>query len=1371
MRGKILFFFLFLLTLTYEASAQSTPYRFMKLDAASGLSNNQVTCFLKDSRGYMWFGTISGLNRYDGRNVRVFKNDIRDSSSIQNNHIIKLFEDPQGRVWVTTIEGISIFDPEKESFIRNTMQYVRRFGLADAAVSDIVKDLRGQFWFVHDSSGIYLYRQGQATRHLHYRHADNRIAAISRDGKGKLWVLHRNGILDQIDGQSHRLLYRNALLRERNAGQQLPYSITIDKDGDLWIYVLRANSGVHYFNAKTKAFTHIDKNTPGPKLNSNIIQGIVEGNNGLIWIGTDHGGINILDKQKWQISYLVHDIDNKKSLSQNTINSLYKDDSGIIWTGTYKDGINYYHENIFRFPIYEQNRSKSASLPFNDLNRFAEDEKGNLWLAANGGGLIYFDRQNNTFKTYLHKAGDPGSIGSNVIVSLLIDSQKKLWIGTYYGGLSCFDGKTFRTFRHNPADKNSIADDSIWEIFEDSKGQLWIGTLNGGLDRLDKSTGIFTHFASGAPNSIHASYVSEIREDKARKIWIGTSYGLERYDYATNRFEHFLSNAESDSALSNNLVHTIFEDKRGLLWIGTHEGLNLYDPKHNSFRTLRKEDGLPDNTILSITEDQQGNLWLGTTNGLSKMQVSATTGQWKFSFINYDESDGLQGKEFTENAALTTRSGQVLFGGSKGFNLFDPEQIKTGSRTPQVVLSDLYLFNKKVGIGKETDGSVILEKALSRSQQITFRHDQNVISIEFSALDFFHPEKNRYRYQLEGFDKDWITPLDKSGRATYTNLDPGTYVFKVTASNNDGIWAERGAELKIIILPPWWQTWTAVVCYIILLGLILYLSRREILRRERIRFEHQQERKEAQRMHELDQMKINFFTNVSHEFRTPLTLILSPIENMVRETDEPRRQGQLNLIYRNAKRLLNLVNQLLDLGKLEFQELRFHPREGDILRFIREATFSFSDLSEKKHVKLSFESQVKELVTLFDEDKLEKILFNLLSNAFKFTPENGTVKVTTNIIRNPDQLRFLEINVMDTGIGIPAEKQEKIFDRFFQNELPASMVNQGSGIGLSITREFVRIHGGTITVSSVPDQGSCFTVTLPAPDPGEVKPDQKTGLSPAAAPLIAEQPADLPPARAKILLVEDHADFRHYLKENLSENYQILEAADGKAGLKNALGELPDLIVSDVMMPEMNGIELCRRLKENAATSHIPVLLLTARNSEEQKLEGYQTGAQDYIEKPFNFEILQSKIKSLLNQQNAARKAYRQQVTIKGKDVAISSLDEKLIQKAIEVVEKNMANPDFSVEAFSKELGMSRIHLYRKLNTLTGQSPVDFIRTIRLDRSRQLLEQSQLTVSEIAYQVGFNNPKYFAKHFREKFNELPSAYAGRKKSSAAPPAL
>jgi signal transduction histidine kinase/ligand-binding sensor domain-containing protein/DNA-binding response OmpR family regulator len=1362
-----------------RASAQSTQYRFMKLNANDGLSNNQVTCFLKDSRGFMWFGTISGLNRYDGRNVKVFLNDMRDSTSLLNNNVIKLFEDPDGKIWVTTIEGTTIYDPRKENFIRNTISYVQRFALPDASVTDIIRDKKGNYWFVHDTQGLYLYQPGsksigrKTTRIIFAKGSqpeNNQIATIQEDRRGIMWVVHKNGMLDRLSADGRKLIARNTFLKNRNKGQQLLYNCTIDREGDLWLYVLRANQGVFYFNAKTNIFEKIGDKNGSSRLNSNIIQGIVEDNRGLIWIGTDHGGINILDKKTWKITYLLHDEDNNKSLSQNTINSLYKDNSGIIWTGTYKDGINYHHENIFRFTLYENNRSKPESLPYNDFNRFAEDEKGNLWLGGNGGGLIYFDRTKNTYTSYVSKPGDPNSLGSDVIVSLLIDRDKKLWVGTYYGGLSCFDGKNFKNYRNKSSDKNSISDDSIWELFEDSRGYIWIGTLDGGLDRFDKKTGIFTHFPSGAPYSIHASYVSEIREDRQGNLWVGTSYGLEKYDYRTNRFTHYLSDAKDQNTLSNNLIHTIFEDSRGMLWIGTHEGLNLLDRVTGKFRTFRKEDGLSHNTILSVAEDRSGNIWFGTPNGISQLKVSGQDKNRLFQFIAYDESDGLQGKEFNENAALTTSRGEMLFGGSKGFNLFNPGDITSNNTAPKVILSNIFLFNKKVGIGEKFDHKVILDKAVNETREITLKHSQNVLSIEFSALNFFHAEKNQYRYMLEGFDKEWRTEIDESRKATYTNLDPGTYVFKVRASNNDGLWNENGAELKITMLPPLWKTNLAITLYVIMTFVILYFSRKMIQKRERLKFRHQQERNEAKRMHELDQMKINFFTNVSHEFRTPLTLILAPLEKLLKNASDQQAHGQLNLIYRNSKRLLNLVNQLLDLGKLEFQEIRFNPTQGDILKYIRETTFSFSDLSEKKHVKLCFESEVKELNTFFDEDKLEKILFNLLSNAFKFTPENGTVKVSTDIIGNQgnQQNAFLEIRVEDTGIGIPLEKQERIFDRFFQNELPASMVNQGSGIGLSITKEFVKLHGGSISVNSTPDQGSCFSVILPIQkniSPVTLQPADDRPGEPATEPKNEAAQIGVGEERATILLVEDHDDFRNYLKDNLSDLYHIMEAADGKQGLKTALHEIPDLIVSDVMMPEMNGIELCRKLKDNAQTSHVPVLLLTARNSEEHKLEGYETGAQDYIEKPFNFDILQSKIKSLLKQQSAARKAYRQQITIKGKDVAISSLDEKLIQKAISIVEKNIANADFSVEAFSRELGMSRIHLYRKLHTLTGKSPVDFIRSIRLDRSRQLLEQSQLTVSEIAYQVGFNNPKYFAKHFREQFGELPSAYTSRKKSS------
>jgi DNA-binding response OmpR family regulator/nitrogen-specific signal transduction histidine kinase len=536
----------------------------------------------------------------------------------------------------------------------------------------------------------------------------------------------------------------------------------------------------------------------------------------------------------------------------------------------------------------------------------------------------------------------------------------------------------------------------------------------------------------------------------------------------------------------------------------------------------------------------------------------------------------------------------------------------------------------------------------------------------------------------------------------------------------------------------------------------LLVTRRLIQQRERLKFAIEQERQEAQRMHDLDMMKLKFFTNVSHEFRTPLTLILTPVEKLMKAANDDQRT-QFQLIHRNARRLLNLVNQLLDFRKLEVQEIKFNPFEGDIIKFISETTFSFSDMSEKKDIKLDFKSSLESLETIFDQDKLEKVLFNLLSNAFKFTPEHGSVSVLVNEFQQAEG-KWLEIKVIDTGIGISPDKQEKIFERFFQSDLPASMVNQGSGIGLSITKEFVRVHEGYITVESEVGKGSCFTVSIPVKS---VTMHETTSVvNEDVAPVWDESQQSEAPI---LLLVEDNEDFRFYLKDNLRLHYRIVEARNGKEGWNQALSALPDLIVSDVMMPEMNGIELCRKIRNDTRVSHIPVILLTARTTEEQKMEGFEIGADDYITKPFNFEILQSRIRNLIQKRESFQKDFRKQIEIKASHVNITSLDEKLIERAIKCVEDNISDTNFSVEDLSRELGMSRVHLYKKLLALTGKSPLEFIRVIRLQQAAQMLEKSQLTVSEIAYKVGFNNPKYFTKYFKEEYKMLPSAYAAERR--------
>jgi signal transduction histidine kinase/DNA-binding response OmpR family regulator len=577
----------------------------------------------------------------------------------------------------------------------------------------------------------------------------------------------------------------------------------------------------------------------------------------------------------------------------------------------------------------------------------------------------------------------------------------------------------------------------------------------------------------------------------------------------------------------------------------------------------------------------------------------------------------------------------------------------------------------------------------------------------------------------------------------------------VKGTNSDGVWSNQETRLYITVLPPFWKSNIAFFLYAGIIFGMLLLGSRLVAARERLRYRIETERLSAQRLHELDEMKIKFFTNVSHELRTPLTLIITPLEKIIKDT-APVEKRQLNVVYKNAKRLLNLVNQLLDFKRVDGDDLKMNSSEGDIVKFIKDLVSSFSDLSEKKNIQLSFNANVGSLETLFDPDKLEKIVFNLLSNAFKFTPDHGYVSVDVHVLREAES-KTLQLTVRDTGIGIPEDKYERIFDRFYQNEVPKNMVNQGSGIGLSIAQEFVKLHGGTITVSSVVGEGSTFTVTLPIADISDTLFNLDTPDNEAA-------PDD--PTKTTVLLVDDSDDFRSYLRDSLKNQYAILEAPNGKVGLKLAFNHLPELIICDVMMPEMDGIELCRRIREDSRTSHIAVILLTARTAAEQKVEGFKAGANDYITKPFSFEVLESRIENLVKMRALSHEQFQNHLDIKVSDIQVASVDEKLVKDAVKVVEDNLTNEDFSVEAMSKMLGMSRVHLYKKLFSLTGKTPIEFIRFIRIKRAAQLLEKSGLSVSEVAYKVGFSNPKYLAKYFRDVYGMLPSEFVSSVKKTS-----
>lgn len=1343
--------------------AQTGPYQFSQLNISNGLSHNQVNTIFQDNKGFIWFGTMSGLNRYDGYTFKVFKHSLRDTSSLNDDNVTGIKEGPFGKLWVQSRSGYVIYDPTEEKFDRHPERFLKSVGIK-GRVADISKAGNGGFWFATNYGIFYLSPEKGKAVWVLKSVAGLHITAVAVNSQGNIWFVYNNGQVGFLHRRTFRVMYRQLTFR---SSEFADYKAFVDDENDVWLYSTDRPNGLYHISASLKSRTLLSKAGRSNALNTNNIYGLSQDSKGVIWIGTDHGGINLLDKKNGKISYLLNREGDEKSLAQNSTLVIYRDRSGIMWVGTFKRGVSYYKESIIKFPVYRHRPSDPASLSYDDVNRFAEDRKGNLWIGTNGGGLLYFDRQKNTYTQYRHEPNNTNSLSNDVVVSLWIDHEQKLWIGTYFGGLDCLYNGRFIHYKHNENDPKSISDDRIWEIFEDSEQNLWIGTLAGGLNVLDRRNGNFRHL-NVKNGRLSSNYIAALIEDKAKNLWIGTDNGIS-VKSRSGRLLFFRHHEEDEHSLSNNNVISLCEDSRGLIWIGTQEGLNIYDPLHHRFQVWRVADGLPDNTILTILEDENHQMWISTPNGLSHIRVARKYGRLQLLFANYDEQDGLQGREFNENAAYKTRRGELIFGGANGFNLFQPTSIISNRQSPAIVLTDFQLFNKSVQPGLPIEKNLVLENSISETKEIWLRYDQNVFSIEFAALNYSNPGKNKYQYILEGFNDKWLATDGKNRKATFTNLDPGEYLFRVRASNDNDIWNNEGLTLRITILPPWWKTPVAYILYIVLgFGILFYIRRRGIANL-RMQFALEQERQESRRMHELDMLKIRFFTNISHEFRTPLSLILSPLDRLVRDSTGNER-GHLQLIQRNARRLLNLVNQLMDFRKMEVNELKLQPEVGDLVAFIREGFDSFTDLAEKKNIKFVFKSEVSSLIAEFDHDKIERILFNLLGNAFKFTPDGGCVSLELELKRASTNEKLLKILISDTGIGIPPEKREKVFERFFQHDLPGSMLNQGSGIGLAITKEFVSLHGGVIGVESEPGKGSVFIIEMLVKSSEIIgkriileKQQESDGEGVVSGKTVRDKPGRLG-KKSTVLIIEDNEDFRFYLKDNLREYYTLVEAADGKSGWSKALSEHPDLIVSDIVMPEMNGIDLCMKIRNDKRTGHIPVILLTAMTGEEQLLRGLETGANDYMTKPFNFEVLLSKIRNLLNQQESLRKTYQKQIEALPSAVSIVSADEKFIQQALCIVEKNISNSEFSVEELSREMCMSRVALYKKLLQLTRQTPVEFIRNIRLKRAVQLLEQSQYNISEIAYEVGFNSPRNFARYFKIEYGVLPSMWGKQKEN-------
>lgn len=1351
--------------------------QFEQYSLEQGLSQNTVYCVLQGSDGFLWLGTADGLNRYDGYQFRVFRNDPNDSASLSANRIFALCEDQNKILWVGTYGGgLNKYNRETESFTCYKNYPNDPGSISDDKILSISADKLNLIWVGTDGGGLNKFIH-EEEKFICYRNnpedptslSDDVIRSIYEDHSGSLWIGTNKSGLNRLDKEKELFIhYRHNIKDSESISDDVILSIYEDSFGDLWIGT--GNGGLNKFNRSTESFVRHSYNSANQNsISANRVFAILEDQLHNLWIGTMDGGLNkyIAEYNKF-IAYKSKP-DNSNSMSSDGIFSLFEDRTGILWIGTYGGGVNKLDLNREKFKLLKNDSFNSNNLSSNDVFSIFEDREKIIWIGTSDG-LNKLDLKNEKLVVYRNNPSDIFSLSDNEILSIFEDRSGGLWIGTYGGGLNLFDRKTnqFINFKNNPFDSNSLSNNDIFTICEDDFGSIWIGTDGGGLNKFDRRTKQFTRYLHN-PNdetSLSANRIFSIHKNNEGNLWIGTdSGGLNKLDSKTGKFIHYKYKPGDPASLSNDGVLSIYQSKSGVLWIGTYGGgLNKFDVANEKFVCYRNKDGLPNDVVYGILEDDNGNLWVSTNYGLSKFNPAAET------FKNYEESDGLQGNEYNQGAYFKSTTGEMFFGGPNGLNIFHPDSIKANPFPPQIVITDFQLLHKPVSIGYDSYfGRTILQKSISKTEQIELRYDDNIISFEFSALDFRNPKKNKYAYKLEEFDEDWTFTNSNRRIVTYTNLDPGEYTLKVKGSNNDGIWNEAGTSLRIIIHPPWWATWWAYSIYGILILLLFLVLRQYDLRRQKLKQQLELEREHAEKLEEIDQMKSRFFTNISHEFRTPLTLILGPAEKIISESIDKNAGKQAGLIKRNANRLLDLINQLLDLSKIEAGKLKLEASRSNLSSFVKGITEAFDSIAEKKDITLKVGIEKQNIDAYFDRDKMQKIITNLLSNALKFTMEGGEVEVKLfETARNSVML-----SVRDTGVGISEKDLPKIFDRFYQSDSSSTRESGGTGIGLALTKELVELHRGKITIDSKEGESTEVTVELSL---GMEHLEENQIIKLEGEDLIEKEifirdyipvTTDVDDAeiikidKNIVLVVEDNYDVREFIRDSIGQEFSVIEAMNGEQGLRKAEKFIPDLIISDVMMPKMDGYEMMRRIKQDEKTSHIPVILLTAKSDTDSKLEGLGLGVDDYLTKPFDVKELMARIKNLIEtrillQQKFSGGSFVEKLKDKSE---LNPLDAKFMNKILDVIEVHLSEEEFSIEEISEVVGMSRAQIYRKLKALTGKSPSLFLRTIRLNKAKDMIQVKEFSISEISYKVGFSSPAYFSRCFREEFGYAPSEHS------------
>ncbi|WP_282041779.1 hybrid sensor histidine kinase/response regulator transcription factor [Winogradskyella flava] len=1344
----------FLLYCSFGA-AQEDKYQFKHISTSEGLSQSSVISIHQDNLGQMWIGTRDGLNKYDGTNFTIYRNEIGNPNSISNNDILSIVQDTDGFIWIGTYNGLNRYDPKKDVFTRY-FHSEENSSLINNTIWTIEELSNGELW-IGTSAGLSVYDKKTNSFHSFLKSEDpnsisgNYILSILQIKDGSVFIGTTSGLSKVVRDSSNTINFETLKGTENTYIQDLVES----PDGTLLIGT--RNESILEYDFDSKKLSNYFSQEQLVDKNLNVRQLLFDNDNKL-WIGT-YDGLQI-SYNKENLIVLKSQIIDSGSLSKNSVKYLFKDKKGSIWIGTYYGGLNIWDESNGNFKSVTQ-KSGQNGLSYSVISSIGS-YKNLLFFGTEGGGINIYNRNDNQF-SYLTKNSVP-QLSNNNIKSLYLSEDNSLWVGTFDTGLQVLDVTNLHFSKSilSPELIVLLEDVGVYSITQDNDDNMWFGTFGKGLVKYHLVSKMIETYQYNpkSEKTISSDLVRTVVVDSKDNIWTGTQRGLNKISPNGDITNYFYDN----KIQSGDDILSVYEDENKTIWVGT-KARGLFKLAPTGFEHVNLRDNNQNiSTIHSILEDDDGNLWIATNQGLAKYNI-----QKKTQFV-YNQKEGLISNEFNDNACLKIGNSSFYFGGPVGITFFNSKEITTNDYAPQVIIASFKIKNKSIGIN---DDNSILQNTIPFTKGLKLNYDQGNFSVDFTIPNFINSSKNKYKYHLKGLEEEWIETTENS--ASYTIQNAGDYIFEVKGANSDGIWNENSTQIRIEVAPAPWRSWWAFLIYGLLILGALYFLVNILKSRTKLQTELELEHREVERTKEINKAKLEFFTNVSHEFRTPLTLILGPLHQILEEyKGSSKMYKKLLVIESSAKHLLQLINRLMDFRKFENNLYKLEAAEGNIVKFLREIYLSFAEYAKDGNYEYDFHTSDDEILVYYDRYKLERVFYNLISNAFRYTPQGG--KITLRIRKENDAI---DIKVEDSGVGISQENRDKIFERFYEmalNKNPDSNYNRGTGIGLSITKNIVGLHKGEISVRDNEDgAGSVFSVKLPLGhehlSDGEIIKDFRFSddVSQYVKQLDIKQPEpedqwieELPSKdKATILLVEDHKPLRKFMRDILKHKYNILEAENGKVALKIAQKESPDLIVSDVIMPVMVGTELCATIKENIRTSHIPVILLTSRTALIYRIEGLRSGADDYISKPFDVNEFKIRIKNLLESTSRLKNKFASEDPLLPNEIIVSSLDEKLYKKALQIVENNIGNEQFDIPYFCSELGVSRTMLFVKIKAWTNFTPNEFIQHFRMKRAAQLLEQGKINISEVSYKVGFRNPKYFSKCFQKKYGVTPSKYSSR----------